>query len=176
MYILAQVVGIMAVTLYLLSYQQEKRRGIVLFSAVSSALYVLQYIMLGAFEGATLDLLATVSTVIAHNKDKKIVKKYTKLIVLIINCAFVVAGIALYKNLFSLCALFGAILQTSALWLTKEKIIRLVSFAGAPFWLIYNLASSAYGSATGSMLSIFSIGIAIYRYDILKEKIKHKGV
>jgi thiol:disulfide interchange protein len=60
----------------------------------------------------------------------------------------------------------GAILQTSAFWITSEKRIRQVSFLGAPFWLVYNFVSQAYGSAVGSLLSIVSIGLAICRYDI----------
>ena len=57
-------------------------------------------------------------------------------------------------------------LQVSALWITDEKKIRLVSFLGVPFWLIYNLISQAYGATVGSVLCMISIGSAIYRYDI----------
>ena len=166
MYIAAQIVGIIAVSTFLLSYQLEKRKNIILVNAISSVLYVLQYIMLGAFEGAAIDILSTVSTVAANNKDKKFISRYTKVIVIIMNLAIFTAGMMLYKNIFSLCAIAGAIFQTSAFWITKEKTIRQVSFLGTPFWLIYNLVSGAFGPALGSFLSMVSIGLAIYRYDI----------
>ncbi len=170
MYLAAQVVGIFAVASFLLSYQMKKRRHIVLINALSNVLYVLQYIMLGAFEGAAIDVLSTVSSFAAHNKDKGIVGRWKKPIFILLNIAFIAAGLALYKNVFSLCAIAGAILQTGALWITKEKTIRLVSFVGAPFWLIYNLTSGAYGPALGSALCMVSIGVAIYRYDIIKQQ------
>ncbi len=167
MYLLAQIIGILGVSTFLLSYQLKKRKSIILVNAISSVLYVLQYIMLGAFEGAALDILATVSTVAAHNKDKGFIARHTKLVITILTLSFLVAGMLLYRNIFSLCSIIGAILQNSAFWITKEKLLRRVSFAASPFWLIYNLTSGAYGSAIGSALSIVSIGVAIFRYDIL---------
>ncbi len=168
MYITAQIIGILGVSTFLLSYQLKKRKNIIVVNAISSVLYVLQYILLGAFEGAALDILAAVSTVAAHNKDKGFIKRHTKLVITILTLSFCIAGMVFYKNIFSLCSVAGAILQNSAFWITKEKILRRVSFAASPFWLVYNLTSGAYGSAIGSALSIVSIGLAILRYDILR--------
>ena len=58
MYIIAQIVGILAVATYLLSYQLKKRKHIILVNATSSFLYVLQYTLLGALEGAAIDILS----------------------------------------------------------------------------------------------------------------------
>ena len=131
---------------------------------------MLQYILLGAFEGAVIDILSAVSTVAAHNKDKKFIDKHTKIIVILLKLLIFSSGIVLYKNIFSLFPIAGAILQTSAFWITSEKRIRHVSFFGVPFWLTYNLVSQAYGAAIGSVLSMFSIGLAIYRYDIYPKR------
>ncbi len=172
MYIIAQIVGILAVATFLLSYQLKKRKNIILVNAISSFLYVLQYILLGAFEGAVVDILSAVSTIAAHNKDKKFIDKHTKIIVIFLNLLIFTAGLVLYKNIFSLFPIAGAILQTSAFWITSERRIRQVSFLGAPFWLVYNLVCQAYGSAIGSVLSMLSIGLAIYRYDIYPKRKK----
>ena len=166
MYLAAQIVGILAVATYLLSYQLAKRKHIILVNATSSALYVLQYILLGALEGAAIDILSAVGAVTAHNKDKKFIAKHLVLIIILLNLLFLTAGLSLYKNIFSLFPIVGAILQTSAFWMTSEKRIRQVSFLGTPFWLAYNLSCQAYGSAIGSILCMVSIGSAIYRYDI----------
>lgn len=171
-YIIAQIVGVFAVATFLLSYQLEKRKNIILVNSISSFLYVLQYILLGAFEGAVIDILSAVSSVTANNKDRKFIAKHTKIIVTVLNLSILGAGLVLYKNVFSLFPIAGAILQTSAFWITSEKRIRQVSFLGTPFWLVYNLVSQAYGSAAGSLLSMVSIGLAIYRYDIYPKRKK----
>lgn len=167
---LAQIIGLLAVTAFLLSYQQKKRTNIIVWNATSRVLYIIQYLLLGAFEGAVLDILGTVSSFMAQKKDNKIIKKHLTLTVIIINLIILAAGLYMYEDIFSLFPIVGVILHTSAFWITEEKTIRKVSFLGSPFWLVYNLASHAYGSAIGDMLTMVSIGIAIYRYDIRKNK------
>ena len=166
MILLAQIIGVFAVITFLLSYQQKKRKNIIVWNATSRILYILQYLMLGAFEGVVLDILGTVSSVAAQKKDSKIIKKNLIFFIIGINLLIITAGLFLYENIFSLFPIVGVILHTSAFWITEEKIIRRVSFIGSPFWLVYNLASLAYGSAIGDILSMISIGTAIYRYDI----------
>ena len=99
MNIIAQVVGFFAVATFLLSYQLKKRKNIILVNSISSFLYVLQYILLGAFEGAAIDLLSAISTVTANNKDKKFIEKHFKIIIVVLNLLILIAGLALYKNI-----------------------------------------------------------------------------
>lgn len=170
MNLFAQIVGILAVISFLLSYQQKKRKNIIIWNATSRCLYIIQYFMLGAFEGAVLDILGTVSSVMAQKKEKRFIRQYSKVVVILLNLIILAAGMYLYENIFSLFPIIGVILHTSAFWINEEKIIRRVSFLGSPFWLVYNLASSAYGSAIGDILTMVSIGSAIYRYDIRRKK------
>ena len=169
---LAQAVGILAVVSFLLSYQQKKRKNIIIWNATSRVLYIVQYIMLGAFEGAVLDVLGTVSSVAAQNKEKRFIRNHIKTVVVVINLVIIAAGLMLYENVFSLFPIAGVVLHTSAFWISDEKIIRRVSFLGSPFWLVYNIASCAYGSALGDLLTMVSIATAMYRYDCKKKEIK----
>ena len=61
--IISQIIGFLSVVLFLLSYQQKKRKNIILFNVVSRALYIVQYLLLGAFEGAVLDILGAISPI-----------------------------------------------------------------------------------------------------------------
>lgn len=169
--LIPQAVGILAVALFLISYQQKKRRNIILFNSVSRGLYVLQYILLGAFEGAVLDVLGAISAVIAGKKHTPFFKKHAKWLIVVIDGIILAAGILLYKNIFSLFALAGILLQSTALWINDERRIRLVSLIGSPFWFTYNLASRAYGSAVGDALTMASILVAMVKYkDFCKRK------
>ena len=169
MKLIANLVGICAVLLFVLSYQQKKRSGIVICNGISRALYVIQYLLLGAFEGAVLDVVGIVATVLAQTQDRGWVKKYRGAVIVGINTLIVVCGILLYENVFSLLPMFGVLLHTGAFWMKDEKKIRFVSFAGSPFWFVYNLITCAYGSAVGDMMTMVSIALAIYRYDIRKK-------
>ena len=167
--IVANVIGVAAVALFILSYQMKTRRTIVICNAVSRALYVVQYLLLFAFEGTVLDVLGIVASVLAQKKDSPFIKKHLKLVVVGMNLAIVTAGILLYKNFFSLLPMMGVLLHTGAFWLTREKNIRAVSFLGSPFWLVYNLYSHAYGSAAGDVMTMVSIATAMIRYKDFKK-------
>lgn len=166
MHIPALITGIAAVVFFLLSYQQKKRGRIIAFNILSRTLYVLQYLLLGAFEGAALDIMGMLSSMLAQKKSSAWIKKHLRAVFIAVNLAVIAVGLVLYENIFSLFPIVGVLLHTSAFWMDDEKKIRLVSLLGSPFWLVYNLVSGAYGSAAGDLLTIFSICIAIWRYDI----------
>ena len=79
------------------------------------------------------------------------------------------AGAASYRNVFSLFAIAGVLLETQALWFRRERSIRIVSVFAAPCWLAYNLINLALGSAIGNVITILSLGVALWRYDFRKK-------
>ena len=167
MEIIPQIVGLVAVATFLLSYQQKKRKNIIILNTLSRCLYILQYILLGAFSGAVLDVLGAISSVVASKKHTGFIKKHTKLVLIIINSIIVISGgiISLVnKNPLDLLPVAGVLLHTGAFWISSEKIIRRVSLLGSPFWFVYNFLNKAYGSAIGDILTITSIIIAMIKY------------
>lgn len=170
MIILAQIFGLLAVVTFLSSYQIKRRENIIKWNVISRILYIIQYVLLGAFEGAVLDIVGAISSTVANKKDNKVIKVNLPLIILNFNLLIFVVGMVLYKNIFSLFPIIGLMLHTSAFWISDEKKIRVISFLGSPFWLVYNLSKFAYGSAIGDILTMLSIGLAIYRYDSKKSE------
>ena len=171
---IAFIVGIVAVCLYLFGYLQKKRSSIILLNLSSRVLYIVQYILLGAIEGAALDICGSLSSVLAQNKDRAFIKKRFIWFFIGVNLAIIAIGLLLYVDIFSLLPIVGVLLHTSAFWINDERWIRIVSLAGCPFWLIYNFVSGAYGSCIGDLLSIVSIGVSMVRYDIIPKIKKSK--
>jgi len=64
----------------------------------------------------------------------------------------------------------GIVFEIIALWLTKEKHIRVLSLIAAPLWFAYNLANTAYGSVVGNVFTMVSIGIAMARLDFNRKE------
>jgi len=171
--IIAQIVGITAVALFLLSFQLKKRTHIILATSFSNCFYVLQYFLLGAFSGAAMDILAVVSAFLAGKKNTPGFRRYTMGIAVALSVLIVGVGLALamvQKDWIELLPVAGALLQTNSLWFNKEQTIRKISLTGAPFWLAYNFISHAYGAALGSVLTIVSIVVALLRYQKPEEK------
>ena len=163
----SQIVGLAAVGLYLISFQLEKRRQIVWVTCISNGLYVLQYLMLGAFSGALMDFLSTVASFFAGKKSSPSLRPYVKIIAAVSIAVITVAGTAVAvvrQNPVELLAVAGAIFQTVGLWYEKEQTIRKFGLCSAPFWLAYNFISQAYGAALGSVLAMASVIISMVRY------------
>ena len=167
-YYSAQVIGIAAVALFLWSYQQKERKRIIAFNIVSRVLYITQYLLLGAFSGAALDILGSISSGIATKKDTPFLKKHLKLAVIGIDLVIVGIGLLIDSSPLGLLPIAGILFHTTAFWITDERIIRWVSLLGSPCWFVYNFASSAYGSSIGDLLSIASIVIAMIKYRNVK--------
>lgn len=167
MLIISQVIGVAAVALYLISYQLKKRRDIVWVTCISNALYVLQYILLGAFSGAIMDFMSTVSSFFAAKKNDYPFKKFARALAALNMIAIAAVGLAsayAQRDPIELIPIAGALLQTGGLWCNNEQTIRKFGLCSAPFWLVYNYISQAYGAALGSVTAIVSIVVAMVRY------------
>lgn len=162
----ALITGLAAVFFFLLSYQFPKRKAIIACNVVSRVLYILQYLLLFAFEGAAMDISAIPSSVLAARKHTPYVEKHKWGILAGVNMFILGIGILVWQDWLSWVPVVGVLLETNALWLSKEKHIRLFSLASLPFWLFYNLRCGAYGAALGNVLAAMSIVTAMARYDI----------
>ena len=166
--LIAQLFGLLGVVFYLLSFQQKRRSGIVFVNIVSRVFYVLQYFLLGAFDGVAMDFLGLISSLCAGFALRLSPKK-RGLLFFAINGTIIVVGLLLYKDVFSLFAIAATVLEGTALWLRREKLIRLLTLVSAPLWLIYNVSNLAFGSALGNALAMVSIVIALARFDFKKQ-------
>jgi len=162
----ALIVGLAAVFFFLLSYQFPKRNAIIACNVVSRVLYILQYLLLLAFEGAAMDISAIPSSVLAARKHTPFVENHKWSILIGVNAFVLGIGFLVWQDLLSWVPIVGVLLETNALWLSREKYIRLFSLTSLPFWLFYNLRCGAYGAALGNVLVIISIISAMLRYDV----------
>lgn len=167
--ILATAIGAIAAVIFVASYQCKNRQWILLLGAISRVLFIVQYILLGAFSGAVLDLIAIVAAFLAGRKNHPIIKKLFIPLVVLTHLSILATSIWLYKSIFDIFVLLAATFCIAALWFSRERAIRLVSLCGSPCWLVYNIASMAYFSAVSDTFAILSLLIAIWRYDIRKK-------
>ena len=167
MTVASQIIGFSAVGLYLLSYQLKKRKHIVWVTCISNALYVLQYLLLGAFSGAVMDIMSTVSSFFAAKKTDKPFNRFPRILAWSNMIIIAVVGLVsayLQREWIELLPIAGALFQTGGLWCDNEQTIRKLGLCSAPFWLVYNYISHAYGPALGSLIAIISIIVSLIRY------------
>lgn len=161
--IFAQIVGTVGLVASLLSFQQKKRRNIMLFQMSASLMFSTQLFMLGAITGGCLDMISFVRTLIFANNGKKWASSRWWLVFFIV--VMIGTGILTWDNAWSILPMIGAILSTLALWMKNETHIRLISLLVGPCWLVYNLIHGAYTGALNEVLAMTSIVIGLLRFD-----------
>jgi hypothetical protein len=169
----ALIIGLAAVTFYLLGYLQKKRITILAFNLSARILYIVQYLLLGAFSGAVLDVAGAFASILAGRKNTPLLKKLRIPVIIAANLAIIGLGLLVYKTPLDLLPIVAVLFHTGAFWLDDEKWVRRISLLGCPPWFIYNFSCGAYGSSVGDALSFLFILISIFRYDIKKHS--HKG-
>ncbi|MBQ4605416.1 MAG: YgjV family protein [Clostridia bacterium] len=159
----AQIIGVFGLICSLLSFQMKNRKWIMAFQMTASLSFSTQLFMLGAVTGGCVDMISFIRTMIFSQNSKKWASSPVWLYVFIV--IMILTGILTWQNAWDLLPIAGSILSTVALWMKREKHIRLISLAVGPCWLVYNLVKGAWSGALNEVLAMTSIVIGLIRND-----------
>ena len=171
--IIAQVIGIFAMTCNILSYQQKTQKGVLVFQLAGGALFAINFFMLGAIMGALLNVIATIRAILFIFKDKL----HTDNLIWFIG--FIIVFVVCYALTFTvfkkepnfinfiieLLPVIGMVALTIGFRAKSAKAIRLCGLVSSPAWLIYNIIALSIGAIICEAISIVSIFIGIFRLD-----------
>ncbi len=167
-FIISQVIGIIAAALLLLSYQQKTHKGIVTMQIFSGLLFSVQYFMIGAYEGLAGNIVGMLRGCAFYFRGK------SKLADSIICPTFfavlgALAGAVTYTSPASLLPMAAIIISSFVLWNTKTQQLRILTFPTSFMWLIYNIICSSYSGIITEVLNEISIAIGLFRFRNKKE-------
>lgn len=168
MFILAQILSFIAMVINMVAVQLKTKKQILLTIVVSNLLFVISYILLGAYVGAlTCGIVAIEIIINTILEDKeKVTPKFLIIIYLIIS---IIIGITIFNSLIDLLPIIASILFILTLRQSKEKYVRLLILGNLTSWIIYDFFVKAYLAGISDLFVISSTITAIYRYDIKKE-------
>lgn len=170
-----QGIGFASLILSLLSFQAKKRPVILLLQTLASLLFSCQLFLLpGGLAGGWLDLIACVRTLTFALLARYVAegKKWASspLIPTAFMLAMIAVGAMTWEGGYTLLAILGSLLSTLALFMKRERNIRLISLLVGPCWFTYNLIVGSYSGAINEVVAVTSIIIGIIRHDIPKKK------
>jgi hypothetical protein len=172
--IFVQCIGFVAMAFGIGSYQAKKRSTIILIQTAGCLLWATQFILLGQWTGAILNLISILRGVIYAEKEK-LAWARTLWVPGFFAAAYTVAGILtvpgmltgtvtlpdFFLSLLPVCAM---ILSSFALYVTRENLIRILCFFCSPPWLIYDLIVGSVAGACTEGFVMVSILIALILY------------
>ena len=164
--ILIRLFGILGLILSIIPFQFKKHKHIVLIKMCSELSFAVQYMLLGAWTGALLDLVSGLRNFLFY---KFVEKKRSTLPVIIAFCALVVGlGISSWAGPISLLPVLAKVITTVSYGMKNERLLRLITIPSCFLWISYNaLAGSVEGIICDS-ITLVSIFIAVYKFDIKK--------
>ena len=180
MELLAQVLGLVGMTMNLISFQLKEQKKLILLQFFSSIVFTFHYLLLGATMGCILNSLGICRAFVFSNKEKPWARKkgwlplFISAYVIVYVLTFTVLGkeATTYNLLLELLPAIGMTATTIGFYLENAAKVRLLSLTNAPTWLVYNVISGSIGGALTEIFCLISVVVGIIRLDIKKKNKK----
>ena len=167
-FIIAQIIGILALIILMLSFQKNEKKLLLKYQTVSSLLYAIQYTFLGAYTGSLMNLTCIARNFIFTKYNNK-TPIYWLIIIITLMITF---SLITYIGIISLLPLFAVVLYSIAVWSSNLKLIRFTEVVSCTLFIIYNIRVLAITGLIATIIELVSALIAIYRFDIKNNKIR----
>ena len=172
--LIAQGVGIVALATNVLSYQQKKQKTLLCYQLIGSALFAVNFFLLGAYAGALLNAVGITRALVFMYKEKFNARHpawligYSCLYALSYALVFTVFGKEpTAKNLIiEVLPVIAMVISTVSFRYTDAKAIRRFGFVNSPLWLTYNCFSGSVGAIICETLNLVSIIVGTIRFDL----------
>lgn len=174
--IVAQVIGLVAMAMNVLSYQQKSQKGVIGCQLLGSALFTVNFLLLGATMGAVLNGLGIVRALVYMHKERT--KAHKLAWVFAFSAAFILSYVLTFTlfgkepgtvNLIvEILPVIAMIATTISFRCKGAAAIRMFGIVSSPLWLTYNIINFSVGAICCEVLNLISILIGIIRFDISK--------
>lgn len=165
--VLAQLFGILALIIMVLSYQQKERGRLLIFQMVSNAFFAVSYYMLGAFSGAVMSLVNIARSFVFSRSDTKWGKSPVWLYVFL--AASLAGGILSWEGPLSLLVIAATLVLTFTLYSKDLRFMRKMFLLPPLLYISYNLINKSIGGIGSDVFCLVSAVLAIWRFDIRKD-------
>lgn len=164
--IITQIIGFVAFALAVLTFQSNKHKSITLTKCASDALFVVQFIMLGAYTGAMMNGIGCVRNIVYSILVEK--KKNVRIAVIVFSIIVVISGIATWNGPISLLAIFGKLLSTLSYAFKNPRNVRRMTIPVCIVWGIYDSICGSWAGVLTEIFTLTSIAIAYIRFEYKK--------
>ncbi len=169
MFIVAQILGTIALIFELAAFQFKKKKPTLICQSLDAFFYLLQYLFLGAYSGCVTKGLVIVRNLCVVEKDRK--KKEWPWLMWIFIIAYVAASFLTFEAWYSLLPIVAGLVWTIAVWRIKgAQGLRWAAIPPTLMWLIYDIIVLSFPGIISNVLSFISIAVGIYRYRAKSKK------
>lgn len=162
-FILAQVMGGIALILTIISYFFVDKRNFFVFNIIANVFYALSFIFSSALVAGINTLISIVRIIILYYYEKKQKTSPIYLIFIFIIC-YLTIGIIFFKDYYDIIVIITPILFTIAMSMKNMQAIRYMSLLPNALLIVYAVVNQVYTSALLDLLELIAIIIAIIKF------------
>ena len=162
---LIQAVGFVGMVMCIGSFQCKNTRHLLFFQMTGNFIYVIQFILLGAYSGCAVLLFQVLSNLpLCLERPEKRAWSGLKWFFV---AAIVIASALTWKDIFSIFPAAGAVASVLSSWSRNGKKIRLAKLLiVGPGWLIYDIYAWTVAGILAELFALTSTVVSIFRYGL----------
>ena len=163
MQILANILGAAGVVIGILLYQQKNRKSLLAYKLTLDLIWLVHYILIGAFSGAAVAGIAACREIIFVKRDPK--KSSAMIWLPIFISAAIATTILTWNNAFSLFTMFASCIAVISFFIGNPKLSRILAFPVCGCMLTYDVACRSLAGVINETVAILSSLVGIIRLD-----------
>lgn len=165
MFYLAQVFGLIALIILLISFQTNNKKKLLKYQVFSSAFFSVYYLLLNATTGFLMNVMKVIRNIMFAKLGKKVPIFYSGLIIVFL----ITFSIVFYDGPISLFPFIAGIIYTIGISQKNLTITRWIGLLSCALCMSYNIFMNTFTALIACIVEFISITISIYRFDIRKE-------
>lgn len=166
--ITAQIIGIIALIIIIVSYQFNDRKKLVFLQFFSGIFFSIHFIMLGAYTGGVINIIGVIRAAVYYYKGK-----YSWSSCVIWPFLFSISGAVIsaftWDSALSILPAVAFACTSIALWIDKTTLTRVFCLGSSVSFIIYNFACTSYSGVLTEAIAICSLLVAFARFDIFSK-------
>lgn len=176
--IIAQGIGIVAMTLNIISYQMKKQRSIIILQLFGATLFTVNMFMIGAVVGGFMNAIGAFRALVYANEKRFRSDKFIWFIVFgtLSVIAYALTFLVFNKEpsvqnlVLEFLPIVAMLASGLGFYRKSPRVVRRMALICSPSWLVYNIINLAIGGIICEILALVSIISAMIRLDFKKNK------
>lgn len=170
-FIIGQIISTIGLIISVVIAQFKEVKHILLGDIIANLIVALSYVFLGGMSGAWICIVAAVQVFIIYQANKKDISQTRRnQLTLLFAIAYVIGTIVVYKGWADVVSCACAMLYVLAIIQTKSSKYRVFMVLNSLLWMIYDITTLAYVNMITHGMMLVSLGIAIVRLDLKKNR------
>lgn len=170
----AEIVGVIGILSAAIIYQQKTRKGLMITKLISDAIWAVHYILLGAYTGMAICVLAVFREMIFMNRGRY---RWASHIIwpIFFSAAALGTSALTWNGPISILPAAASALSVVAYWIGKPNLSRTLLFPISTAMVIYDIVTGSYAGVLNEAISMTSAVIGIIRLDIKHGKKRNEN-